>query len=110
MNEIVNKLITLADKKFHLGLFALGVLLLFAGIYQDSNIATWLSSTELLFIARLGALFVVLGVVVWVKGNDYKAASHTLEIEIKKIELDNEIKAKQIALLEKMERNPKFHK
>jgi len=108
MDEIVNKIIKLAEKKFYLGVFAIGVVMLVAGVISKPEDIPLVEASELLLIARLGALFIVLSVYIWVKGNDYKASAHALEIEVKKIELDNEIKQKQLNILAQIKRLPGF--
>jgi len=108
MDESVKAIVALADRKFSLGIFAVGVILLFFGIYTDPTNIERISASELLLFAYLGVAFIAASILVWVKGNDYKASAHNLEIEVKKISLDNEIKSKQIELQEQIARKPDF--
>lgn len=93
-----DSLIKLADKKFSLGMFALGVTLIIFGIRTNPDAIKGMSHSELLMLAWLGAAFTVLSAWVWVKSNDYKAKAHELEVEVKKLTLDKEIKSEQAEL------------
>ncbi len=106
MTDPKAEIIKLAEKKFYLGFFALGLVLLFAGVFPDPNSIDWMGPEEFLLIARLGALFIIISALLWSKSNDYQIAVQNMEIELKIITLDNEIKAKQIALQEQLARKP----
>jgi hypothetical protein len=108
MDESVKGIVALAEEKFFLGIFAIGVVLLFFGIYTDPTNIERISATELLLFAYLGAAFIAVSILIWVKGNDYKANALNLEIEVKKINLDNEIKSKQLELQAQIARKPDF--
>ena len=101
MKDPKAEILKLAEKKFYLGFFGLGLTLLFAGILPDPNNVTWIGPEEFLLIARLGALFVIISAFLWSKSNDYQIAAQNIEVELKKIDLDNEIKTKQLELEKK---------
>lgn len=100
----VDSLIKLADKKFSLGMFGLGVVLINVGIWPSPG---QVSESELLVVTWLGAAFTVLSAWVWMKNKDYEARAHELEVELEKLNLDKEIKLKQLELQKQIDRMPR---